>query len=74
MSDVSMRIFHSVKGDPAAIQSLAGAIAGRDAARVQEILSARGLDLGHDEIDGLMSAAQAGSGGAANLTLTLTVT
>jgi hypothetical protein len=73
VSDLSIRIFESVKGDPTAIQSLAAAIAQNDAARVGEILAARGVALDPAEIATVMSTAtQVGS--AVTMTFTNTNT
>lgn len=49
MTDLSMRILQAVKGDSAAIQSLAAAIASHDADGVRAVLSARGVTVGDDE-------------------------
>jgi len=72
MSDISIRIYESVKGDPTAIQSLAAAIAQHDTASVGAILATKGVVLTAPEIDSVMSAAS--GDGQANLTLTLTLT
>ncbi|HVV84359.1 MAG TPA: hypothetical protein VHE35_14930, partial [Kofleriaceae bacterium] len=73
MSDVSIRIFESVKGDPAAIQSLATAIGEQDAPRVGAILAARGVELTPSEIASVISSA-GGAGAPANFTFTFTMT
>jgi len=60
MSDLSNRILRAVQGDSSSIQTLAIAVAQKDADGVRGILSARGLDLNSGEIDALFS--QVGSG------------
>jgi hypothetical protein len=69
MSDVTSRILHAVKGDHAAIQALAGAIARNDGKAVHEILAARGVALEASELGDVMSqAASAASSGTCTCT------
>ena len=72
MSDISIRIFESVKGDPAAIQSLAAAIAQNDTPRVGEILAAKGVVLEPSELASGMSAAATHGGASSTFTFTFT--
>lgn len=73
MSDVAIRIFESVKGDPATIQKLAAAVAHGDVAGVQQILAARGVNVDDAAVAQVVGAASAGGAGA-NMTLTFTFT
>jgi len=71
MSDISIRIFESVKGDPIAIQNLAAAIAAGDGTRVHDILAEKGVVLEDAEIASVMSTATT-EAGPANFTFTFT--
>ncbi len=74
MTDLSMRILQAVKGDSAAIQSLAAAIASHDADGVRAVLSARGVTVGDDELGDLMSRVAGAGDASANVTSTFTYT
>lgn len=73
MNDLSMRILAAVKGDHAAIRSLATAIAHNDGDAVRGLLSARGLELPDEALRDVMSRAQSSDEGVA-CTFTCTCT
>lgn len=73
MSDLSNRILRAVQGDSSSIQTLAIAVAQKDADGVRGILAARGLDLNSGEIDSLFSqVGAAGDPSACTCTCTCT--
>jgi hypothetical protein len=60
-TDVTARILRAVKGNPASVQALAGAIAQNDGEAVRGLLAERGVALDPTEIGEVMSRGASGA-------------
>lgn len=70
LAAITTQILDAIQGDPAAIRSLAAAVAAGDTEAVRSQLAARGVEVSTDEL----AAVLAGARGGATSTITYTST